>query len=53
MTTRSPALVEDGEKYSELRGVELVGTGTIIEDYDTILALGRDVAVRYNGPAAE
>jgi hypothetical protein len=29
------ALVEDGEKYSELRGVELVGTATIIEDYDT------------------
>ncbi len=44
------ALVEDGEKYSELRGVELVGTGTIVEDYDTLVALGKSVAERYTGP---
>jgi PPOX class probable F420-dependent enzyme len=44
------ALVEDGEKYSELRGVELVGTGTIIDDYEAIVALGKSVAERYTGP---
>ncbi len=46
------ALVEDGETYSTLRGVELVGTGTIVDDFDTIMELGVDVGVRYNGPAA-
>ena len=46
------ALVEDGETYDQLRGVELVGTATIVEDYDTVLAIGKDVAERYSGPAA-
>jgi PPOX class probable F420-dependent enzyme len=44
------ALVEDGEKYSELRGVELVGTATIVEDYDTLVTLGKSVSERYTGP---
>ena len=46
------ALVEDGETYNTLRGVELVGTGTIVDDFDTIMELGVNVGVRYNGPAA-
>ncbi|MCE2855294.1 MAG: pyridoxamine 5'-phosphate oxidase family protein [Ilumatobacteraceae bacterium] len=46
------ALVEDGEQYNELRGVELVGTGRIIEDYDEILNIGLVVAEKYNGEIA-
>ena len=45
-------LVESGDSYSELRGVELVGTGRIIEDFDEILAIGKLVGVRYNGEGA-
>jgi hypothetical protein len=45
-------LVESGETYNELKGVELVGSGRVIDDYEHILRLGRDLAVRYNGPAA-
>ena len=45
-------LVESGDTYDQLRGVELVGTARIVEDYDEILALGTAVAVKYNGPAA-
>ncbi len=45
-------LIESGESYSELKGVELVGSGRIIEDFEQILDLGKAVAVRYNGPEA-
>ena len=46
------ALVEDGEQYGELRGVELVGRGEIVEDFDDVMRIGLSVAERYNGPAA-
>ena len=45
-------LVESGENYRELKGVELVGTGRVIDDFDQIMRLGIDLAVRYNGPDA-
>lgn len=45
-------LVESGESYDQLRGVELVGTGRIIEDEARVLEIGKAVAVRYNGPGA-
>jgi PPOX class probable F420-dependent enzyme len=46
-------LVESGGgDYSQLRGVELVGTGRIIDDFDTVLAIGKEVGRRYNGEAA-
>ncbi len=45
-------LVESGERYDELRGVELIGTGRIVEDDATVLAIGKSVALRYNGPGA-
>ncbi len=45
-------LVESGDTYNELRGVELVGSGRVIDNYESILALGKELAVRYNGPAA-
>ena len=45
-------LIESGESYSELKGVEMVGSGRIVEDFEQILDLGKAVAVRYNGPEA-
>lgn len=45
-------LVESGETYETLRGVELVGTGRIIEDFDTILSIGKAVGLKYNGEGA-
>ena len=47
---RITCLVESGESYSELRGVELVGTGTIFDDRESVLAVGRSVYERYTGP---
>src|SRR5947209_7501628 len=47
------ALVEDGARYSELRGVELTGTGRIVDDYDEIYAIGASVAARYTGPVTD
>ena len=45
-------LVESGDSYDQLRGVELVGTARLVEDYDEILDLGTRVAAKYQGPAA-
>lgn len=49
---RITALVESGQQYSELRGVELVGIARIVEDVDEIVRIGATVAERYNGPVA-
>jgi PPOX class probable F420-dependent enzyme len=49
---RITALVESGESYGELRGVELVGTARIVEDSDETLAIGRAVAAKYQGADA-
>jgi hypothetical protein len=46
-------LVEDGETYDQLRGVELVGKGEIIEDPDLIWELGVSVWSRYQMPYEE
>ncbi len=45
-------LVESGDSYDQLRGVELRGRGVIIDDYDEILEIGKAVGVKYNGPSA-
>lgn len=45
---RMTVLVEDGDAYEELRGVEMVGTGEIIEDPDRVVAAGLSVVQRYN-----
>ena len=45
-------LVESGHDYSELRGVEIVGMGRIIDDEARVLEIGKSVAVKYNGPNA-
>lgn len=47
------ALVEAGETYDALQGVELVGTARILEDFDTVLEIGKAVALRYRGAASE
>lgn len=44
---RITCLVEDGERYEELRGVELVGTGRVVEDDDEVLEVGEAVLRRY------
>jgi len=45
-------LVESGDTYNELKGAELVGNGRVIDDFDQIMRLGVELAVRYNGPQA-
>jgi PPOX class probable F420-dependent enzyme len=47
---RITCLVEEGDAYDQLRGVELVGKGTVLDDHDTVVALGESVHERYNGP---
>src|SRR4051812_7070704 len=46
-------LVESGHTYSELRGVELVGTARLVEDYRSIRDLGIRVATKYQGGAPD
>lgn len=50
---RLTVLVEAGESYDQLRGVELVGRARIIEDEDTLWKLGVSVWERYYGPYDE
>src|SRR4051812_6821119 len=47
------ALVEDGQTYSQLRGVELVGTARLIEDREAIIEIGLSVAQRYQDVDAD
>jgi PPOX class probable F420-dependent enzyme len=49
---RITALVESGDTYAELKGVELVGTARIVEDYDGTLAIARAVAEKHQGTEA-
>ena len=45
-------LVESGDTYNELRGVELVGAGRIIDDPEQVFEIGKLIGVKYNGPGA-
>ncbi|MDA8045573.1 MAG: TIGR03618 family F420-dependent PPOX class oxidoreductase [Actinomycetota bacterium] len=47
---RITVLVEAGESYDQLRGVELVGRARIIDEPDAIWELGKSVWARYVGP---
>jgi hypothetical protein len=49
---RMSGLIESGESYDQLRGVELRGHGVIVEVYDSVLEIGKSVGVKYNGPSA-
>ena len=44
---RITALVEDGDVYEELRGVELVGTAEVTEDPDVLIPIAVNVVERY------
>ena len=44
---RITALVESGDQYEELMGVELVGTAEVTEDPDILLPIARNVVERY------
>src|SRR5687768_2861421 len=51
--SRITCLVETGTSYETLQGVELVGTGTILEDRESVMAVGRSVFERHTGPLSE
>lgn len=44
---RITVLVEEGDKYENLQGVELVGTAEVIDDPDTVVAAATSVVERY------
>jgi hypothetical protein len=49
--SKMSGLVESGESYDQLRGVELRGRGIIVDGYEAILEIGKAVGVKYNGPS--
>ncbi len=50
---RLTCLVEAGAAYKDLQGVELIGTGAILEDREDVMAVGRSVYERYTGPYSD
>lgn len=50
---RMTVLVESGERYEELKGVELVGRAELIDDPDRLWKIGVSVFERYNAPYTE
>jgi PPOX class probable F420-dependent enzyme len=44
---RITVLVEDGDVYEELRGVELVGRAIVHDDREPLMAVARNVVERY------
>jgi PPOX class probable F420-dependent enzyme len=48
---RCAALVTAGDRYDELRGVQLTGTVETFDDVDAILDVLAEVAVKYQGAA--
>lgn len=46
---RITLLVETGDEYAELMGVEMVGQAEVITTHDDIMAIGEAVYVRYFG----
>jgi PPOX class probable F420-dependent enzyme len=47
---RLTCLVETGDRYDELRGVQIKGRAIIINDYETVQRIGAVIWERYNGP---
>lgn len=47
---RITCLIEEGDTYNELRGVELVGRAEIVEDRDRLWKIGVSVFERHFGP---
>jgi PPOX class probable F420-dependent enzyme len=50
---RVTCMVEDGDYYEELRGVELVGRVEIVDEPDRMWTLGVDLFERYYAPFTE
>jgi PPOX class probable F420-dependent enzyme len=50
---RLTCLVETGESYSELRGVQIKGRANIRDDYETVQRIGLHIFERYTGPLNE
>ncbi len=46
-------LVEAGERYDELRGVELVGRAVLVDDAEGLFSVGASVFDRYVAPYTE
>jgi PPOX class probable F420-dependent enzyme len=46
-------MVEDGETYDQLRGIEIVGTAEIVEDTERMWEAGISVFERYTAPYTE
>ncbi len=44
---RMTCLIEDGDRYDQLRGVELIGQGTVIDDKDALRTIARSLFERY------
>ncbi|MDQ6697259.1 MAG: TIGR03618 family F420-dependent PPOX class oxidoreductase [Actinomycetota bacterium] len=44
---RMTVLMEDGDRYEELRGVELVGTGEVLDQRDDVITVAHSVVERY------
>jgi PPOX class probable F420-dependent enzyme len=49
---RATLVVETGEEYGELRGVEIEAMAEIHRDPDTVFALARELTMRYSGDAS-
>jgi PPOX class probable F420-dependent enzyme len=49
---RATLLVEAGETYDQLRGVMIEAEAEVVDDFDALLALGRELFAR-NAPGAE
>ena len=47
---RLTCLVETGERYDELRGVQIKGRATISDDRETVQRIGEAIWERYTGP---
>jgi PPOX class probable F420-dependent enzyme len=49
---RLTVIVEDGDVYEELRGVEIVGRAIVHEDRDTLMGVAQTVVERYWNPSS-
>jgi PPOX class probable F420-dependent enzyme len=49
--SRVTVIVEDGDVYEELRGVEIVGHAVVHDDRDTLMAVAQTVVERYWNPS--
>lgn len=50
---RTTVLVESGDEYAELIGVEMVGQATVLTEHDDIMEIGEAVYARYFGEVTD